>query len=158
MTSFKELLKEKVQREGYTEYSSLVSFANQEGYKVSTMDREMRRLCNEFPIEAIEKKSKRGSSYISGYFWKEASAFQTHSGVIDGLKPFVLTDDNLKETAQKVLSVMPTHVLTNLGNGTERIKINDLVSRINAMSPFSEKKEQKEIKESKDPNRTNRLF
>jgi hypothetical protein len=39
-----------------------------------------------------------------------------------------------------------------------KAKINDVVSRINAMSPFSEKKEKKESQESKDPNRTNTLF
>lgn len=39
--------------------------------------------------------------------------------------------------------IEPTHVLTNLGNGTEYIRIDDLVSRINAMPAFAPKKETK---------------
>lgn len=75
MKSFKELLWEKIEKEGYVEYSSLVSFAGEEGFKISTMDRRMRELCNEFQIEPVEKKSKRGSMYIAAYQTKENKRF-----------------------------------------------------------------------------------
>jgi len=81
--SFKSLLKEKIEREKYVEYESLLAISRAEGYKVSTMDRRMRELCNEFPIEAVEKKSKRGTMYIQSYIWKEANAWELASKAID---------------------------------------------------------------------------
>lgn len=97
MKSFKDSLKEKIQKEGYVSYGDLVTFAAEESYKCATLDRRMRELCNEFPIEAIEKKSKRGSMYICAYGWiqevgKEKMIFEPtkiypwHS--INGIAPF----------------------------------------------------------------------
>lgn len=73
--SFKDQLKNLIKEKGYISYGDLVSYAMSEGFKPDTMSRRMRELVNEFPIEAIEKKSKRGSVFISGYQTKENKRF-----------------------------------------------------------------------------------
>lgn len=65
--SLKETLKDYIQQKGYVEYGEIVQVALEYGAKVSAAERRCRELCNEFPIEPIEKKSRRGSIYISGY-------------------------------------------------------------------------------------------
>lgn len=101
MKSFKELLKEKIKKEGYVDYSSLVSFAGEEGFKISTMDRRMRELCNEFPIEPIEKKSKRGSLYISGYKLKDI-IMKTPNVGMSTIQPFQFSLEDLREIGKAV--------------------------------------------------------
>lgn len=83
--SFKDLLREKIEKEGYVSYGTLVDFTLENEKKVGTMDRRMRELCNEFPIEAIEKKSKRGSLYISGYQWRIVGSTE---GFINEIKSY----------------------------------------------------------------------
>lgn len=84
--SFKDLLKEKIEKEGYVSYESLVSFALAEGYRISNCERRMRELCNEFPIEAIEKKSKRGSVFIAAYRWKNTVTLEQIRNVYNELE------------------------------------------------------------------------
>jgi hypothetical protein len=57
--SFKDLLRKKIEKEGYVSYGDLVNFAFEQEHKISTLDRRLRELCNEFPIEALEKKGKK---------------------------------------------------------------------------------------------------
>ena len=71
--SFKDSLKQKIEREKYVSYGDLVNFALEEGYKADTMTRRMRELCEGYnpAIEGLEKTGKRNQKYIYGYKWVE---------------------------------------------------------------------------------------
>lgn len=62
-------LNDYVLRKGQVSYGEMVQFTLDLGYKVSVMERRLRK--SESPnIESIEVKSKRGTKYIGAYRWK----------------------------------------------------------------------------------------
>jgi len=65
--SFKDNLYKLVEEKGTITYGELVNFSMEEGYKVDTMTRRMRELCDERGIEPLEKIGKRNQAYIYAY-------------------------------------------------------------------------------------------
>jgi len=154
--SLKDTLHNFIKEKGYVTYSELIDLALAEGYRPSNAERRLRELVHEFPIEAIEKKSKRGSYYICGYRLKET-------------KPdFSIIPPTLQETAKKLgfADVVQYFKFPDYMPKSNEVQGYEIVGGVLKVGGkeypiFSEKKEQKEIKESqesKDPNRTNTLF
>lgn len=59
-----------IMEKGYLSYGEFAEFVTQEGYKVSSGERRLRK--SESPnIETDERKSRRGTMYIAGYSYKK---------------------------------------------------------------------------------------
>ena len=72
--SLKDILLNKLKEKGYLSYGELATICVEEGYKVSTGERRLRRdKNNPLPKEVkhIEAKSKRNTTYICAYSWNE---------------------------------------------------------------------------------------
>lgn len=62
--SLKNLLHQKLVEKGYLSYGEVCQICAEEGYKGETATRRLREMKD---IQKEEKKSKRGTYYISGY-------------------------------------------------------------------------------------------
>lgn len=69
MKSLKDQLYDRLLVKGYLSYGEVAQIAVEEGYKVSTAERRLRK--SESPYVEPEKKiSRRGSQYTAGYKWQ----------------------------------------------------------------------------------------
>jgi hypothetical protein len=72
MTSLRSTLNALIKEKGYLSYEEIVRITLEEGYKPSNAERRLRH--SESPdIEPVMAVSKRGTSYIKGYIYKDSS-------------------------------------------------------------------------------------
>lgn len=67
--SLKDHLIKILSEKGNLTYGEVAQICVEEGYKVSTGERRLRKSESPF-VEPIEAKSRRGTSYIKAYQWK----------------------------------------------------------------------------------------
>ena len=66
--SLKEKLQNLIRERGRISYGEMCQFVAEEGYKISTAERRLRKSDSPM-VKGIHAKSKRGTDYICAYEW-----------------------------------------------------------------------------------------
>ena len=124
--SFRDKLNKFIRDRGRVSYGDFANFCVQEGYKISTGERELRESRSP-DVGREEKRSKRGTNYIAFYVWIKNKNINVRDYKVSPVTVKRMEHPQFKATDAPRERFVPMPEV-------------DAVTRINALNPWKEEK------------------